>query len=410
MAAGDRNCERDPRIVEPNDMKHTRRTGIWFGLAAVIAMAPPVGSQAPSSTIPLRTGLTIVTAVNEPERGDYESLKRVTEVSERGVTLSISGDAPVIEEDPLAALLGQNKARPAGKLETRSFRVRRTVRREDLSNAHEYVQSFWENTPETFPGSTALGASSVVLSELKTKGQTELTIFDRSGAVGALGGLLGGLLGAQASKELDDSFKATGTLRLVKGGPSTLTVLVNGTPTPLPVVHARGTLGEFASEFFFLDDGANPLSLKYSYGKTRLQVVRIEFPADAKTAGSGSRTIETQLAANGKAEIYGIYFDFASDRIKEESEPVLTEIATALTDNPAWSLSVNGHTDSIGGDAANLDLSKRRAAAVRQTLVTHYKVTASRLTTEGVGASRPKDTNATLEGRARNRRVELIRK
>lgn len=390
-------------------MRCAQRRGSWIALAAVLAIAPSLGSQVPSSTIPLRTGLTIVTAINEPARGDYESLKRVTEVSERGVTLSVSGDAPAIE-DPLAALLGQKKARPAGQPETRGFRVRRMVRREDLQNAHEYVQSFWENAPETFPGSTALGASSVVLTELKTKGHTELTIFNRSGAGGALGGLLGGLLGAEASKELNDSSKATGTLRIVKGGPPTLTVLVNGTPTPLPVVHARGTLGDLACEFFFLDDPANPLSLKYSYGEHRLQVVRIEFPADAKTAAAGAPSIEKQLASTGKAEIYGIYFDFASDRIKEESEPVLTEIAKALTDNPAWSLSVDGHTDSIGADASNLDLSKRRAAAVRQVLVTRYKVTASRLTTDGFGASRPKDTNATLEGRARNRRVELIRK
>ena len=54
--------------------------------------------------------------------------------------------------------------------------------------------------------------------------------------------------------------------------------------------------------------------------------------------------------------MYGIYFDFASDRIKEESEPVLSEIAKVLQQNPVWALSVEGHTDSIGGDPYNLDL------------------------------------------------------
>lgn len=117
-------------------------------------MAAKVGSQGPSSTIPLRTGLTIVTAVNEPERGDYESLKRITNLSERDVTLSISGDAPVVD-DPLAGLFGQKPARQAGKPESRGFRVRRTVRREDLKSAHAYMQSFLEGSPETFPGSTA---------------------------------------------------------------------------------------------------------------------------------------------------------------------------------------------------------------------------------------------------------------
>jgi OOP family OmpA-OmpF porin len=380
----------------------------WVGLAAVGVIASLGGSQAPSATIPLRPGLVVVTAINEPGRGDYESLKRVTGVTDRAITLSISGDAPEAG-DPLSSLVGEKKARASGKPETRSFRIRRTVRAEDLKNAREYRSYFHENAPDMFPGSTALGVSSLILGELKTKGHTELSIFGRRGAAGALGSLLGGLLGAQASQELDAGGKATGTLRRVTQAQQTMTILVNGRPTPLPVVHARGTLGDSDGEFTFLDDPGNPLSLKYSYREMQLQVVRIEFAVNSTTAVAGAATIATQLASTGKAEIYGIYFDFASDRIKEESEPVLTEIAKALADNPAWRLSVDGHTDSIGGDSANLDLSKRRAAAVKQALVARHKVASARLTTDGFGASRPKETNATLEGRARNRRVELIR-
>jgi outer membrane protein OmpA-like peptidoglycan-associated protein len=70
---------------------------------------------------------------------------------------------------------------------------------------------------------------------------------------------------------------------------------------------------------------------------------------------------------------------------------------------------VSGHTDNVGGDPYNLDLSKRRAAAVKQALVTQYHVAPERLLTDGFGASRPVDTNDTLAGRARNRRVELTR-
>jgi outer membrane protein OmpA-like peptidoglycan-associated protein len=185
---------------------------------------------------------------------------------------------------------------------------------------------------------------------------------------------------------------------------------VNGKPTPLPVVHARGRLGDLECEFFFLDDVNNPLTIKFSIGENRQQVVRIEFPFGAASAAAKApRTIQQQLESTGKAEIYGIYFDFSSDHLKEESEPVLTEIATVLGDNPAWTLRVDGHTDSIGGDASNFDLSKRRAAAVKQALVSRYKIPPARLTTNGFGASRPKDTNDTLEGRARNRRVELTR-
>jgi len=125
-------------------------------------------------------------------------------VNERAVTLSYSADAPVREQDPLAALFGDKKTRPAGKPETRSFRIRRTIRREDLRNAREYVQSFWEDAPETFPGTTALGVSAAVLTDLKTKGESQLTIFDRRGAAGALGNLLGGPLGVRPSNRGDD--------------------------------------------------------------------------------------------------------------------------------------------------------------------------------------------------------------
>jgi outer membrane protein OmpA-like peptidoglycan-associated protein len=88
---------------------------------------------------------------------------------------------------------------------------------------------------------------------------------------------------------------------------------------------------------------------------------------------------------------------------------VLREIANALDHNPTWKLRVEGHTDNIGGDDYNMDLSQRRAEAVKQALVTHYHIVAGRLTPQGFGATRPKESNDTLAGRARNRRVELVR-
>jgi len=108
--------------------------------------------------------------------------------------------------------------------------------------------------------------------------------------------------------------------------------------------------------------------------------------------------MEQALQTVGKIDIYGIYFDFASDRIKPESEPVLREIGKVMSDNPSWTLRVSGHTDNVGGDAYNLDLSKRRAASVKQALVTRYRVAPARLETSGYGASSPKATNKTLEG------------
>jgi outer membrane protein OmpA-like peptidoglycan-associated protein len=74
-----------------------------------------------------------------------------------------------------------------------------------------------------------------------------------------------------------------------------------------------------------------------------------------------------------------------------------------------WRITIEGHTDNVGTDAYNQDLSTRRAAAVKDALVRDFKVPAGRLTTAGFGESRPRETNDTIAGRARNRRVELVR-
>jgi OOP family OmpA-OmpF porin len=87
----------------------------------------------------------------------------------------------------------------------------------------------------------------------------------------------------------------------------------------------------------------------------------------------------------------------------------LKEISQVLGEHPDWKLSVEGHTDNIGGDAFNLDLSQRRAVAVKQALVTRYHILQDRLSPAGFGATRPVESNDTMEGRARNRRVELVR-
>ena len=126
-------------------------------------------------------------------------------------------------------------------------------------------------------------------------------------------------------------------------------------------------------------------------------------------AGSGAAALEESLAKTGRADVYSIYFAFNSDEIREESESTLREIAEVLRRHPEWKLVIEGHTDNIATDAYNLQLSQRRAAAVKQALVSGKGVAGARLTTGGFGEARPKDTNDTLEGRARNRRVELVR-
>ena len=206
-------------------------------------------------------------------------------------------------------------------------------------------------------------------------------------------------------KQLDAS-KASGTLVRVEPSAVPFPVLVNGVRTTLPAIHARGTFDDLHVDFYFLDDADNPLALKWNVGSTAgaLQVVEITYPVAQQAA-----PIEQALKQSGRAEIHGIYFDFGSATIKPESESALKEIADAIAKNPGWKLSVEGHTDNIGGDAANLELSNRRADAVKQALTTRYHVDAAKLTTAGFGATKPKESNDTAEGRARNRRVELAR-
>jgi outer membrane protein OmpA-like peptidoglycan-associated protein len=177
-----------------------------------------------------------------------------------------------------------------------------------------------------------------------------------------------------------------------------------------------------------LDDERFPLLVDYVHltgadprMAFRLNYAKISYPErekgdrDGQMERGAGRTVgpsqmERRLAEERSVDVYGIYFDFNSDRIREESEPILQEIADILGRNSAWTLGIYGHTDNVGGAAYNRDLSRRRSEAVRKALVERYGIAASRLTSAGHGDVAPKDTNDTPEGRARNRRVELIRR
>ncbi|HEX3820225.1 MAG TPA: OmpA family protein, partial [Candidatus Sulfotelmatobacter sp.] len=185
-----------------------------------------------------------------------------------------------------------------------------------------------------------------------------------------------------------------------------------------PAIHVRANMkviesgGKFGPrdqpvDAYVLDDPSTPVMLSWMMGKDmkqddsfKVQFVRVTYPSDKPT-------IEQQLAKNRKAITWGINFDFNSDTIRPVSEPVLKEIAQAMADKPDWKLTITGHTDNIGGHKYNLDLSQRRSASVKKALVERYRVNAGRLSAGGAGDSDPIDTNDTLEGRARNRRVEL---
>jgi outer membrane protein OmpA-like peptidoglycan-associated protein len=130
-----------------------------------------------------------------------------------------------------------------------------------------------------------------------------------------------------------------------------------------------------------------------------------------------TQSIELNAAALAKAivdagsvAVRGILFDTAKASIKPESEPVLQTIAEVLKGDPALVLEIQGHTDNVGQAAANRTLSQQRADALRQFLIAKHGIAATRLTATGLGDTKPVAPNTTDEGRAQNRRVELVKK
>ena len=122
-----------------------------------------------------------------------------------------------------------------------------------------------------------------------------------------------------------------------------------------------------------------------------------------------SPDVSQSIMASGRWVTHGIQFDVNSDRLRPESGPVLKLVAEALAKQPALKLRIEGHTDSSGDAAKNLDLSKRRADSVKNALVGQFNVSADRLTAAGMGQSKPVSKNDTPEGRANNRRVEFAK-
>lgn len=123
----------------------------------------------------------------------------------------------------------------------------------------------------------------------------------------------------------------------------------------------------------------------------------------------GAPDTRSKLITEGKFVTTGITFDVNSATIKPASYAVLKDIATTLSENPAVKVNIIGHTDADGDAAKNLDLSKRRAAAVKQALMAEFGIDGSRMETDGKGATQPVAPNTTPEGKANNRRVEFIK-
>lgn len=329
---------------------------------------------AASARVPLIPGLTLSSVWTRPGESsfEHECLIQVTSVDTRGIAVT------------------QSCNRPNG---TR-YGATRVICGRDFNGARFYHPGWYTRRyPEAVRGSTMFTLSLDAFRRLKADGHAPLQYaeVDTTRVPAVVNSALAGTL----------TRRQNGTMQ----------VIVNDQTVALPVIDVSGLLTgtidgareEINVEARILDEERLPIVLEYHHAQNNYTVkyTRISFPS--------KDTIEKRLSQDEPVDVYGIYFDFASDRIRPESSPVLNEIAEVLARHPDWRLKVSGHTDNVGGASANLDLSKRRAAAVREALMSRYGIDGARLITTGYGLSSPKDTNETAEGRARNRRVELAR-
>jgi len=142
--------------------------------------------------------------------------------------------------------------------------------------------------------------------------------------------------------------------------------------------------------------------------KTFLVVAEIK-PMETGLVTVNAATLAGDISRTGHASVYGIYFDTGKADVEPESDATLKEIAKLLQQNPALKLYVVGHTDNQGTLDMNMDLSKKRADAVLASLTTKYGVAASKLRAAGDGPTAPVASNDAEDGRAKNRRVELVK-
>jgi outer membrane protein OmpA-like peptidoglycan-associated protein len=353
--------------------------------------APPAGGElhpVPNARIPFVPGLKLTTAWGRI-RGDVEVLNIISGIKPDAYRITTSGLTFLNDDDM------------KGKQETNA----RETCASDWKTSFGYVTEYGSFLPPIALDTTQAVLSAAAFNELKNTGKFTakyLLYFHPDDHSGVREHWREGTLTKVGSSDVDypiivnneamklPTIMARGTMLVSDKGLQANTQNINNRPTPV--------------EIQVLDDPMNPLVLNYSFTNQqfRIQVVKIEYP-------SSDKKIEQALAKEKKAVVYGIYFDFNSDKINPESKPVMDEIAAALKDHPDWKLTVNGYTDNIGGDSYNLELSKRRSASVKQALIAQYHIAPERLATGGYGDSSPIDTNDTLEGRARNRRVELTR-
>lgn len=353
----------------------------WLALALCVCVTAHAADLA--TDIPYRAGVSFVLAVNSPAEyvakdmgivaGDYELLVRLDALQGNGHTQTAFYDGP--DESGVH----------------RRGRVTRFVRGQDLASGRVQILGFHSTDPRTVEGGTSLGPSRQFVREVLDKGEAPY------------------------------AFRMFGIGKDIRG---TLRKVATDLPFPLQMNGHRVTVraiklqGQLALdgirrpfEMLVLAHPSHPLSLRVAYGargadfpfdpQFAREIVEVNFTEDRNSVAEA-------LARDCRVEVPGLYFDFNRDTLKPESRAALEAIAAALSAAPGRKVRIEGHTDNVGSDAYNDDLSLRRARAVRAALETELGLEVSKVGIFGHGERKPIESNDTISGRARNRRVELV--
>lgn len=257
----------------------------------------------------------------------------------------------------------------------------------DRQTARVFVTGYSPALPVVMPGTTTLGVSADVLLGLRNTGTAEVALMYNT---------------AQAT--------ISGMLTMIEK--TKVPVILENTSIMVPVVHASGIFGTGRTtaqgNFYILDNQNNPVMMQSNVQYAWEALPRTERVVRVTVGDSERAKLEQALRTVGRYRTYGIHFAFDKATIRPDAARLLNDIAVTLKNNPLWTLRVVGYTDSIGDPAYNQRLSEQRAQAVVLAL-TSRGIDPARLTYEGLGASDPVGDNSTLQGRALNRRVELIR-
>lgn len=175
------------------------------------------------------------------------------------------------------------------------------------------------------------------------------------------------------------------------------------------LVDVASQWGVFRSSTIMVQKGDKETWISVKAADTSYELTIVEKEAMKQEVVADAAAMVSDITTSGHVSVYGIYFDTGKSDIKPESDAAISEIAKLLKNNSSLNVYIVGHTDNVGSFDSNMKLSKDRAEAVVKVLTGKHGIAATRLKPYGVASLAPVTSNDTEDGKAKNRRVELVK-